>query len=79
MLQDKVPKSKGCRMVTKLACRKAVYLGTGAEGEGGCQRHKDCMSQDNVLRPGGVGSKRDAEGTRVPMGRNAYVHFFFFV
>ncbi|KAI5317945.1 hypothetical protein L3X38_037652 [Prunus dulcis] len=61
---------------TKLACCKAMWLGTGCRKQRGCQRrHKACMSQmgcrkwhkayilqDDVARHGGAAGKWDAEG-----------------
>ncbi|CAL2265926.1 unnamed protein product [Prunus armeniaca] len=46
---------------TKLACRRAMCLGTGVLKAKGCRRrHKACMLEGNVTRHGG------AEGEGMP-------------
>ncbi|KAL6271364.1 hypothetical protein ACE6H2_028275 [Prunus campanulata] len=47
---------------TKLACHKAMCLGTGVPKTKGCQIHKACMSQGNVFRHGDVVGHESAEG-----------------
>ncbi|KAI5342570.1 hypothetical protein L3X38_010445 [Prunus dulcis] len=53
----------------KLACRKAMWLGTRVPKVRGCRRPKACMSQGNVARhkgaEGNVARHRGAEGPKL--------------
>ncbi|CAL2276919.1 unnamed protein product [Prunus armeniaca] len=66
MSQGNVAEHEGAEGNTKLACCKAMWLGTKARG---CRRqHKACVSQSDVARHGGAegNTKLASDGGGVP-------------